>query len=135
MSRSIRKSNGQKEKREFLRFECCLPADVLDLEGECSIVKRATVRDISCEGLKLTISFNINYSIDPGSNIKLRLYCPEKKLFTSMSGEIIWNKCADNRLELGLKIKSMDKNKKSELLNWIFPRWIKAEMDKSRDGE
>ncbi|NQT80428.1 MAG: PilZ domain-containing protein [Candidatus Aminicenantes bacterium] len=122
------------EKRKQLRFECCLPAEFLKLEGEYKVTDRVTIRDFTGDGLKLVVNFNASSNINPGSKAKLRLYCPEKKMSCSLQGEIAWSKCEDNKLELGLKIKKMDKELKSELLNWIFPRWIERDKKKSKMG-
>jgi hypothetical protein len=122
------------ERRKLLRYECCVPAEIIKLEGEYNLTQRATVRDLTSNGLKLVINFNINSNINQGSSLKLRLYCPEIELSTSLLGEIKWSKCAENKLELGLKIKEMDKNLKRELLNWIFPRWIERKTGKKRQA-
>jgi hypothetical protein len=55
----------------------------------------------------------------------LRLYLPEKKLSTLLSGEIIRVKSTDKKLEVGLKIKEIDSKSKHEILTWIFPGWLK----------
>ncbi|MBC8358421.1 MAG: PilZ domain-containing protein [Candidatus Aminicenantes bacterium] len=120
------------EKRKQLRFECCLPAEFLKLEGEYKVVDRVTVRDFTGDGLKLVVNFNASSNIIPGSKAKLRLYCPEKNISCSLQGEIAWSKCSDNRMELGLKIKKMDKELKSELLNWIFPKWIERNQKRKK---
>ena len=114
------------EKREFLRFECLLPAEVIKIEGKDNLVERVTAHDFSREGLKLTISFNLN----PGSNMELKLFLPEKRISSNLSGEISWTKSVDNKMEVGLKIKEMDKNLKSEILSWVFPEWLEREREK-----
>lgn len=113
------------QKRKFLRFECLLPAELVKLDGKYSIGKRITAHDFSREGLKLSINFNIN----PGSSIELKLLLPEKKLSTIVTGEIMWIKTADNKLEAGLKIKEMDNELKSEILDWLYPRWLEKERE------
>lgn len=111
------------EKRKYLRFECLLPTELIKLDGKDGISKRIIAQDFSREGLKLSINFNLN----PGSKIDLKIYLPEKKLSTSVSGEVVWVKSVDNKLEAGLKINEMNKELKSEILNWIFPKWIEKE--------
>jgi len=115
-----------KEKRKSLRFKCLLPAELAGLEGKESLEAKATASDFSREGMKLSIDF---INLKPGSNMDLRLYCPEKKEFTSLSGEITWKKWVKGKLEVGIKIKEMDKISKSEILNWIFPRWLEKEIE------
>ncbi len=62
----------------------------------------------------------------------LKLYVPEKKLSALLSGEIIRVKSTDKRLEIGLKIKQIDSGIKSEILNWVFPKWQEVEEEKRK---
>jgi hypothetical protein len=41
----------------------------------------------------------------------------------------------DNRLEAGLKIKDMDNELKSEILNWIFPKWLEKKKDEKEGNK
>lgn len=114
------------EKRKSTRSQCVLPAEVVKIEGKDHISIRTTAHDLSDEGLKLTVNLNI----DIGSTIDLKLYLPEKKLSTELSGEIIRVKSIDKRLEVGLKIKQIDERLKSELLSWVFPKWQETDTEK-----
>ena len=115
-----------KEKRKFLRFECLLPVELERLTGKDSLKAEATASDFSREGLKLSIDF---INLKPGSNLDLKLYCPEKEEFTSLLGGVTWKKWVKGKLEVGIQIKEMDPIKKSEILNWIFPRWLEKERE------
>jgi hypothetical protein len=117
-----------KESRKSLRFECPIPAELVNLEGKDELIDKITAHDFSTEGLKLVISFKFN----PGSNMDLKLSIPEKKLSAQLSGEITWTKCADNKLEVGIKIKEMDKDSKSEIISWVFQKWLKKEQNKRK---
>ena len=64
-----------KEKRKSIRSQCVLPVELIKIEGKDRLPVRTTAHDLSDEGLKLTINFDIN----PGSTMDLRLYLPEKK--------------------------------------------------------
>jgi hypothetical protein len=112
--------NMGKEKRKFLRFECLLPADIVKVDGKDHINRKIEAHDFSREGIKLSINFNIEL----GTNMEVNLHIPEKKLSVPVTGEITWVKSVDNRLEAGLRIKDMDNELKSEILNWIFPKWL-----------
>jgi c-di-GMP-binding flagellar brake protein YcgR len=120
----------REEKRKYTRSECVLPAEVIKIEGKDHISIRTTAHDLSDEGLKLTVNLNL----DPGSTVDLKLYLPEKKLSTLLSGEIIRVKSIDKKLEVGLRIKEIDGKLKSELLSWVFPKWqgTKAEKKKGK---
>jgi c-di-GMP-binding flagellar brake protein YcgR len=117
------------EQREFLRFECLLPAEVVKIEGKDNLIERVTAHDFSREGLKLTISFNL----DPGAKMELKLFLPEKKITSKLSGVVTWSKGVQNKMEVGLKIKEMDKKLKSEILNWVFPKWLEKERKKKQE--
>ena len=116
------------EKRKSTRSQCVLPAEVIKIEGKDRITIRTTAHDLSDEGLKLTINLNV----DPGSTMDLKLYLPEKKLSTLLSGEIIRVKSVDKKLEVGLKIKQIDDKLKTELLNWVFPKWQETDTEKKK---
>lgn len=113
--------NVDKEKRRYSRAKCLIPAELVDSEGRSVITGRVNVKNFSQEGLKLNINFE---KLKPGSPVDIRIYLPEKKIITLLSGEITWNKYARSKMEIGLKIKKIDKEVKEEILNWIFPQWI-----------
>ena len=113
-----------KEGRKYLRFECPIPAELENLEGKDDLIEKITAQDLSAEGLKLVIHFKFH----PGSDMNLKLSIPEKEISTRLSGEITWTKCADNKLELGIKIKETEKESWSEIINWIFPKWLEKEQ-------
>ena len=115
-----------KEKRKFLRFKCLLPAELVGLQGKEHLEAKASASDFSIEGMKLSIDF---VNLKPGSNLDLKLYSPETQEFNSLKGEVTWKKWVKGKLEVGLKIKEMDKISKSEILNWIFPRWLEKERE------
>jgi len=113
------------EKRKHSRAKCLIPAELVDSEGRSVITGRVNVKDFSHEGLKLNINFE---KLKPGSAVDIKIYLPEKKIITLLSGEITWNKYANNKMEMGLKIKKMDKDVKEEILSWIFPQWISIDV-------
>ena len=117
------------EKRKYSRSKCVLPAELIDSEGRSIISGRVKVKDFSSEGLKLSISLN---QLKPGSSVDLKVYLPEKKITTLLSGEITWNKYAGGRMEMGLKIKDIDESIKIEILNWLFPKWVTLETEKKK---
>lgn len=114
-----------KERRKYLRFECLLPVELVKVDGKNHIGRKITAHDFSREGIKLSI----NFDIEMGSNMEVNLHIPEKKISVPVSGEIVWVRSVDNRLEAGLKIKDMDNELKSEILNWIFPKWLEKKKE------
>jgi len=106
-----------------------LPAHVLQAEGKHKLVQRTTVHDFSSGGCKLIINI---VTLDPGSDIELELYVPEKGLKTPIRAEIAWKKMAGDKLEIGLKIKNMKKGAKQEILKWVSPVGLEAKNKKKK---
>jgi hypothetical protein len=104
------------ERRKDKRFECLLPAQVLQAEGKEKLVQRTTVHDFSRKGLKLVVNI---IALEPGADVDLEVYIPEKGLKTSVNAEIAWKKMAEDKLEIGLKIKDMNKSARKEILKWV----------------
>ena len=104
------------ERREFRRYKCLLPAEVLKPEGKDKFIARTSVHDFSSGGLKLIINL---ITLDPGSDMELKLYVPEKGLNASLKAQIAWKKFADDKLEVGLRIKEMGEEAKNEILSWV----------------
>jgi hypothetical protein len=104
------------EKRKYPRYKCMFPAKVIRSGGKLKLNERISIHDFSFEGLKLKINF---VSLKPGSDMELELYFPEKGESTSLIAEIVWSKSVENSIEVGLKLKKMDKETKNEILSWI----------------
>ena len=111
-------------KRKFPRSKCLFPAQVIKAKGRDNLIERATVHDFSASGMKLFINFNVAI----GSDIEIKLFVPERNLMTSLTGEIVWIKQADNKLEAGVKIKQLDPKAKQEIIEWVFPKWAEEEF-------
>jgi c-di-GMP-binding flagellar brake protein YcgR len=117
-SRAPLKNKITEERRKDIRYKCLLPAQVLQAEGKEKLVQRTTVHDFSRGGLKLVVNI---ITLDPGADVDLDVYVPEKGLKTSVNAEIAWKKMAEDKLEIGLRIKDMKKAAKKEILKWIAP--------------
>jgi c-di-GMP-binding flagellar brake protein YcgR len=122
-----------KEKRKYFRFDCPVPVQLIQIEGGKRVVQKATLGEMSRDGLKLTFSFNLD--LRPGSEVNFKLNLPDKRLTSKMSGEVVWSKPKGKKLEMGLKIKDMDKVLKSELMDLVYAKWREAkekEIKKTR---
>jgi c-di-GMP-binding flagellar brake protein YcgR len=119
-----------KEKRKYFRFDCPVPVQLIQIEGGKRVVKKATLDEISRDGLKLTFSFDFN--LCPGSEVDFKLNIPEKRLTSKVLGEIIWIKPKGKKVEMGLKIKDMSKILKSELVDLVYTKWREAKAKEIR---
>jgi hypothetical protein len=107
------------ERRKSPRHDCMFPAKLIKSGDKLKLIERLSIRNFSREGLKLIINF---VSLKPGLDMEFELYIPEKQLSISLSGEIVWSKGGENRMEVGLKTKEMDEEAKNEILSWIAPK-------------
>jgi c-di-GMP-binding flagellar brake protein YcgR len=119
-----------KEKRKYFRFDCPVPVQLIRIEGGKRVVQKATLDEMSRDGLKLTFSFNLD--LRPGSEVNFKLNLPEKRLTSKVIGEIIWIKPKGKKLEMGLKIKDMSKILKSELVDLVYTKWREAKAKEIR---
>jgi hypothetical protein len=119
-----------KEKRKYFRFDCPVPVHLIQIEGGKRVVKKATLDEVSREGLKLTFSFDLD--LRPGSEVDFKLNLPEKRLTSKVMGEIVWTKPRGKKLEMGLKIKDMNKILKSELMDLVYAKWREAKAREVR---
>ena len=112
------------ERRKHPRFKCLLPAELVKSEGSLDLVERVSIQDISSDGLKLVVKFA---QPDRGTNMDLKLYIPEKSILTFITAETAWSRFSNSKLEAGLRIKEIDRKMKKEILNWVFPGWVKKD--------
>lgn len=120
----------KEERRKYLRFDCTLPAELTKLGSYFNSTENATVCDFSCEGLKLVIDYTY---LNSSPTLDIKLDIPEIDLSTSILAEVCWSKYVSfNKVEIGLKIIHMEKEAKSAILNWIFPKWLERKMGDKR---
>jgi hypothetical protein len=121
------------EKRKFLRFECLVPVEFVRVEGRDLETGRkiATLDEISREGLRVVMDVDLNFS--PGTEVDLKINIPDRRLTSRVCGEVMWVKPKGKHYELGIRIKSMDKIAKSELLDLGYEKWRDTPDEKNPD--
>lgn len=117
------------DKRKFIRFECVIPIELVEIEGATSAEAEALIEDISREGLRLVLDLGLD--LGPGRDLCFQMYNPELKKTCLVTGEIIWAKSKEKKVEIGLKIKTMEKCTKSDLLDLGYTQWRKHHHEAS----
>ena len=118
------------DKRKCPRFECSIHSEVIKVEENSNLIERTAILDFSRDGLRLGVDF-INPI--PGSNVDIEILLPAKQLIATLSGEAIWTRYEKNRMEIGLKLRDMDRQAKENILKWVyFKNMEKAK--KEREG-
>jgi c-di-GMP-binding flagellar brake protein YcgR len=111
------------EKRKYLRFECTLPAKVTRVEEQNGLEEKAQVDDFSREGLRMVM--NVEFNFAPGSVLELQCSLPGKQATAWVSAEVIWSRNEAGKCELGLQIKDMAPEARSEILDSCYEQWQK----------
>ena len=111
------------EKRKYLRFECTLPAEVTRIEEQNGLVEKARIDDFSREGMKMVL--NVEFNFTPGSVIELQCALPGKQATASVSAEVVWSRNEGDKCVLGLQIKDMAAEARSEILGSCYEEWQK----------
>jgi hypothetical protein len=109
------------DKRKYLRFECLVPVEDVKIEGGETATKAAVLDNVSRDGIHIVIDLDFGFS--PGHDINFNVDIPEKKVDSKIHGEVLWTRPKGKKLEVGLRIKKMDKATKSELLDLGYTRW------------
>jgi len=81
------------------------------------------VRNFSREGFSFASE---NFDLKPKETVELRLKHPQKNKFVSVSGDIVWKRQLKNRCLAGIKLRDMDNEAKSEILDYAYNRWVKT---------
>jgi hypothetical protein len=118
----------EEEKRKFLRFECLIPVDLLEIGDPGMSIQDALIDNVSREGLRLV--FDLGQAFQPGDDISFQIQKPEERRTCQVMGEVIWSKPIGEKLEVGLKILKMEKCTKSELLDMGYSAWLRHQEEK-----
>ncbi|MCM8824022.1 MAG: PilZ domain-containing protein [Candidatus Omnitrophica bacterium] len=105
------------ERRRFLRFDVPLRVEVKKSE-EVFIVGQT--RNFSRDGFSLVVD---EPDFMPQNFLEARMELPPQRGFIDVYGEIIWKRQKDNKWEIGVKIKEIDKASKSEILDYAYDKW------------
>jgi len=109
------------ENRKFLRFECLIPVENIKIAGGEAPAKDASLDNVSRDGLHIIL--DLDFSLNPGHDVDFNVGMPDKKADSKVSGEVMWTRAKGKKLEVGIKIKNMNKATKSELLELGYDRW------------
>jgi len=109
------------DNRKFLRFECLIPIDLLEIGDPGGNLQEAFLDNISRDGLRVV--FDLGQAFQKGEDVNIQIRKPEEHRACQITGEVIWSKPIGKKLEVGLKIKKMEKDTKAELLDIGYDTW------------
>jgi hypothetical protein len=109
------------EKRKYLRFELVVPVDLVDVEGVSRADAEVILDNVSREGLRLVM--DVTSPFGPGTELSFRFKDPTQGQVCNVTGEVVWSKSAGEKMELGLKIKSISNCAKADLLEMGYTHW------------
>jgi len=109
------------DKRKYLRFECLVPVEDIKIADADMRAKAASLVDVSRDGLHIVV--DMDYGLTPGTKVDFDLNIPDKRSDSRVSGEVMWARPKDGRVEVGIKIIRMSPATKSELLDMGYLHW------------
>jgi hypothetical protein len=109
------------EKRKYLRFEVIVPVDLIEIDGINGEEAEALLDNVSREGMRLILDMESPFG--PGSELNFTVPNAEKCKSCAVTGEVVWRKPKGDKIEIGLKIKSIENCTKAELLDMGYSRW------------
>ncbi len=113
------------ERRRFKRFDAPLDAQFKPSENP-SEPAAGIIKNFSREGLCLE-SENLDMNLN--ETIELRVKLPRRDAFVHVLGDIKWNEQTGANCLTGIKIKEIDKEDKSLILDYAYGLWV----DKNKD--
>jgi len=109
-------------KRKFLRFDVPLSMEVkLTPQSQDYIV--GVVNNFSRQGLGFVVQ---NSSVQPRGSVDLKLRVPSNNETTHAMGDVVWTKPQEDKMHVGIKLTSMDKAAKWEILEYAYNQWRKT---------
>ncbi|MHB8055530.1 MAG: PilZ domain-containing protein [Candidatus Aminicenantales bacterium] len=120
------------DKRKYLRFECLIPIDLMEIDDSISDHKEALIDNVSREGIRLV--FDLGRAFREGDSLSFQIQNPDEKRTCRMTGEVVWARPLGKKVEVGLRIKNMERCSKSELLDMGYNAWRKHQKDIDKDA-
>ncbi|MBU4203667.1 MAG: PilZ domain-containing protein [Acidobacteria bacterium] len=75
------------DKRKYLRFDCTLPAEIINLEPGQELFKGAKIDDFSREGIKIILEFDVH----PDTELDLNFRLPDSEKNVPVKAKVIWS--------------------------------------------
>jgi hypothetical protein len=120
------------DKRKYLRFECLVPVDLVEIRGEAETDSESVlIEDVSREGMRMVLDLGLDLS--PGAEIDFKVHNPDELDTCSVTGEIVWSKSKDRKLEVGIKLRKMDDCIKNKLLDIGYARWLELQTAQNKE--
>ncbi len=113
------------EKRKFLRFECLVPVELVEVEPAGGEAGAAVIENVSREGIRVVL--DLGTELQPGADLQFKIHSSEQGRSRSLQGQVIWAKSQDGKVEVGLRIKDLDQSAKADLLEIGYNQWRKGQ--------
>ena len=111
------------ERRRFIRFNFLLKISCVSntKEGYYS----GFTKDVSREGIRVMFK---DIFLNPGTDIMLEIYLPLEHIRSYIFGEVVWCKKIEEYYEAGIKLKDMNKEIKSRILEYAYNKWYEENL-------
>jgi len=122
----IKGDNMLAERRKFIRFD--VPLDVIfKISDDSTPYSVGTTKNFSRHGCCIESK---SADIKLHKNMDIQVKHPTKDIFVYASGNVVWKQQLDNdRCLLGIDIIEMNKEAKSEILDFAYDIWLEKNIN------
>ncbi len=107
------------ERRKFLRFDVPLGVEFNTSRPERYLL--GVTINFSRGGLCIELQ---KCDLAIHDTMTLKVQRPQTDAYVAILGKIVWKKAIKNRCWFGLEIQDMDKEAKSEILDYAYEHWV-----------
>lgn len=119
------------ERRKFMRFDIPLNVEFKQPE-ETSGYYSGTTINFSRHGFCFESE---GPPLHAFSNVELRVQVPGKEIFVPITGYIVWAQHHKNSFMAGVKIRDMNREAKSDILEYCYDTWLETVRKRQMSSE
>jgi c-di-GMP-binding flagellar brake protein YcgR len=114
----------QAERRRYIRFD--IPLDITFKPAEDEVpYASGTIKNFSRDGCCIE-SKSLDMTLK--ENLELRVRHPKKDVLIAATGDIVWKQCVNGTWLAGIRILEMDKEAKSEIMDFAYDIWMEKNI-------
>jgi hypothetical protein len=119
------------ERRKFIRFDIPLNVKFKQPESGPDYSSGTTI-NFSRHGFCFESE---GPALQASSSVELRLQVPGREIFVPVTGYIVWTKNINNRFIAGVQIRDMNREAKSDILEYCYDTWLDTVRKRQLNSE
>jgi c-di-GMP-binding flagellar brake protein YcgR len=119
------------ERRKFMRFDIPLNIEFRQAAAASNYYSGTTI-NFSRHGFCFESDGPV---LQPFSAVELRVQIPGKEIFVPITAHIVWTQNIDNRFMAGVLIREMNREAKSDILEYCYDTWLETVRKRQMSSE